>query len=176
MKEGSIPAMSEKEPNREKKKKGEFKDDCMNCESVFGLNVDNTFAITYEKDWSCNHLVVNCPDCNHLYRVFCNSQTLDRAADEGIMFNPKVRRIDPNTGEVLSIERTGGKFAPDDIWALRYQLDGVEMVQPVEISPRHEKIIEAFGKTITEMTIKDPDGFWQDINSPQDRPYTQRWC
>ena len=168
--------MSEKEPNREKNNKGEFKDDCMNCESVFGLNSDNTFAVTYEKDQSCNHLVVNCPDCHHLYRIFCSSETLDRAADEGIMFNPKVRRVDPDTGEVLSIEQVGGKYAPDDIWALRYELEGVEMVQPVEITTRHENIIRKFGETLTAMTVQDPEGFWEEMNSQQHRPYPNKWC
>lgn len=96
------------------------------------------------------------------------------ASDEAIeAYNRQLRE---RYGDAVVYAALNLAANPDDIWALRYQLDGVEMVQPVEISPRHETIIAQFGHTIIAMLEKDPDGFWSDIQSPQDRPYPSRWA
>lgn len=165
--------MSEKENTPEKKKRP-FRDDCMECEQQFDISNKKDFAVTYEVDDFCNHLYLNCPHCGEQYRVLVNNDTLNIARERGLRFNPEVNVLNPQTGEVKP-QKTGGKYAPPEIIAMWQRTMGMEMVQPVEISPRHEKIIESFGKTICEMTVQDPDGFWSDMNSPQDRPHPTRW-
>ena len=168
--------MSEKAPKNPEKQPKPLLDDCMNCEEEIALDRSNTFILMYEVDQSCNHLYVGCPCCGEPYRVFCNSETIDRAIEAGVLVNPIVNIRDYHTGEIIKSERAGGRYAPEEVWAMRYELDGFEPVQPVEISPRHEDQIRAFGETLCAMTERDPDGFWAEMELPQDRPYPGKWC
>lgn len=94
------------------------------------------------------------------------------ASDEAIeAYNRQLRE---RYGDAVLYATLNLDANPDDPTAHEAYLKAIE--EMMEITPRHEDIIRKFGETLTAMTVQDPDGFWEEVNSPQYRPYPNKWC
>lgn len=152
--------MSERSPkdNPEKERFAPLNESCDNCEAQYVLDNENTDFIVYEKDRPFNHIICTCPACENKSLYFMDDAYQNHALGVGL------------------IPMEAAKYAPEQLIKMWEQLRGIEIVQPVEISPRHEQQIQKFGETVSAMLEQDPDGFWEDMNSPHDRPYPKKWC
>ena len=148
--------MSEFDPGHERHVQP-LRDKCNHCETNYGITDKNAYLFTYEKQPDLNHLVCKCLNCEGRTIMFTNDEITAQARGLGI-------------GESV------GDYAPEERYQQWLRVKGIELVQPVEITDRHEKLVSQFGKNLMLVTAHQPDLFWDEMNSPADyRPYPQRW-
>jgi len=149
--------MSERQPNPEQEKREPLMETCENCGFTYEHTDDNSYLLQFNKMPDADSVVCKCPQCHTKALYF-----LDEAWKKHALAN----------GIPIELE---DDFPPDAVYQMMLSARGIELVEEMEISPRHEEIIRKFGETLTAMTNIDPDGFWEYMNSPQDRPYPTRW-
>lgn len=149
--------MSERE-NPEKEKRIPLMETCGNCEYTYEHTDDNSRLVLFTKQPDCDYVACRCPQCHTGTIYFMDEDWKAHAQKNEISIHSE------------------DEYAPDEIYKMRLATAGIELVQEMEITPRHEDIIRKFGETLTAMTVQDPDGFWEEVNSPQYRPYPNKWC
>jgi hypothetical protein len=150
--------MSEKPSNPEKKKPQPLFDDCNHCGKKYQLTAVNTILNIYDKQPDCNNVVCKCKHCNQFTKMFINDTLWEQAYLNGI---PEAEQQD---------------YADDTTYQQMLVVRGIELVEPVEITDRHEKLVAGLGKTLQTMFPAHADVFWDEMNSPNTyRPYPTRW-
>ena len=146
--------MSEREPTPEKRLPRLF-DNCNNCEQDYDLEPNNAKLYMYDAEPDCNYLYCTCTHCQSNFIMFVGMDTVLNAIRHG---------IDPRAE----------KYAPDKIKNARLKLLGIELIEPVEITARHEKLIGSFAATLANCPDDLLYDFITDENNNRDLP--QRWA
>jgi hypothetical protein len=144
----------EGQQNPEKKLSRLF-DNCNNCEEDYDLTPDNTTLHLHEVNPDCNFLRMTCDHCDSTWVMFgIGEDTAISAMDHG---------IDP------IIE----KYPNETIVKRRMGMLGLTMIEPVEITARHEALVGRFGETLQNCPDELLYAFITDEN--EQKPYPQRW-
>lgn len=146
--------MSEKQNSPEQQPKP-LHDNCNGCNEDYDLTPETAELHLHKVNPDCDHLLMSCPHCGTKTALFgINEDTIQRAIDTG---------IDPEFH----------KYPNDSLLKMRLGYLGIELVRPVELSPRHEKLIDQF-ETVIETT---PDEHLYDlvVDLGYNQPYPQRW-
>lgn len=140
------------DPN--KKPKPMF-DDCNHCSKKYQITAINAKLHLFEKQPDCNFIYCTCSHCQGTTKMFIDDYTVEQGIGNGLP---------------VSLE----DYADDTTYKQWLQVKGIELVQPRDITDRHERAIAALGQTLRSIPS---DMFWEEMNSPHDyKPYPQRWA
>jgi hypothetical protein len=145
--------MSEQASSPEQRKP--LHDNCNSCSEDYDLTPETAELHLHKVNPDCDHLLMRCPHCGTKTALFgINEDTIQRAVDSG---------IDPEYH----------KYPNDSLLNLRLGYLGIELVQPVALTPRHEKLISQFEEVLT--TTPDEHLYELIVDDGYNRPYPQRW-
>ena len=146
--------MSEYESSAERESHRLF-DNCNNCEQDYDLTPENTSMHLHEVNPDCDYVRMTCDHCKHNWIMFGLSEDfVKRVVEHGI--DPEMR-----------------KYPRDDVITARLGQLGIELVQPVEITPRHELLISTLAETLQNCPDELLYDFITDENT--NKPYPPRW-
>ena len=148
--------MSERSPEHEKEREP-LMETCENCELTYEHTDQNSYLMEFSKMSDADCVICKCPKCQTKALYFFDESWKNHAVANGIPI------------------AVAEDYPPDWVYKLMLATRGIELVEEREITPRHEEQITKFGETLCAMTEQDPDGFWADMNSPQNKPYPFRW-
>jgi hypothetical protein len=139
---------------------------CDRCAGEYEARAGSAVAHVFVKDSRCNHLEARCWHCGTTEVVFLGPHRLQDAVRAGRL-EVELKAEAPSSLR-LRAERAWAAAeaeAPDgdaDVRAPRQH----------DLTPRHERLVESFGETLT--SIPD-DLLWEELQADHDRDHPERW-
>ena len=148
--------MSEQEQSPESQERlPRLYDNCDKCEEDYDLTPDNTTIHLHEVNPDCNFMTMTCDHCSSGWLLWHpRSEVVENAVNHGIV--PERHR-----------------YPSENILNRRLEFLNVELVKPVEITQRHEKLIGSFATTLANCPDELLYDFITDENT--NKPYPPRW-